>query len=102
MKAKLGYLCSSESWGGLEMNHVRNAIWMKERGHQVVLLCVKNTPIEKFALSNNIEVTHIEKHKKYYDFKKAKILSEILLYFGTNPSSIIFQLSCLIYCFMVY
>lgn len=79
MKAKLGYLCSSESWGGLEMNQVRNAIWMKERGHQVVLLCVANTPIEKFALSNKIEIIHIEKHKKYYDFKKAKILSDVLI-----------------------
>lgn len=78
MKAKLGYLCSSKSWGGLEMNHVRNAIWMKERGHAVVLLCIKNTPIEKFALLHNIEVNHIEKHKKYYDFKKAKTLSKIL------------------------
>lgn len=79
MKAKLGYLCSSESWGGLEMNHVRNAIWMKARGHDVLLFCIENTPIEKFALSNHIEVIHIQKHKKYYDFKKAKILSKILI-----------------------
>lgn len=78
MKVKLGYLCSSESWGGLEMNHIRNTIWMKERGYHVVLICIKNTPIEKFALSNQIAIINIEKHKKYYDFKKANVLSNII------------------------
>jgi len=79
MKAKLGYLCSSESWGGLEMNHVRNAEWMRLRGHSVVLICVKDSPIEKFAATKNIETLTIEKHKKYYDFKKAKALTSLIL-----------------------
>ena len=78
MKAKLGYLCSSESLGGLEMNHVRNAVWMKERGHEVVFICLKDSPIEKFAISHQIDIIQIEKHKKYYDFKKAKTLSNII------------------------
>lgn len=79
MKARLGYLCSSESWGGLEMNHVRNAEWMQARGHKVALICVQNSPIEKFASSKNIEIIHIEKQKKYYDFKKAKALITLIL-----------------------
>lgn len=74
MKAKLAYLSSSESWGGLEMNHVRDAIWMRDRGHQVVIICVANSPMEAQALEQNLEVTTIEKQKKYYDFKKAKTL----------------------------
>lgn len=78
MKGKLGYLCSSESWGGLEMNHVRNAEWLQARGHKVVLFCVKNTPIEKFAKSKKIEVLNIEKQKKYYDFKRAKSLTKLI------------------------
>jgi hypothetical protein len=35
MKLTLAYLCNTKSWGGLEMNQIRNATWMKERGHEV-------------------------------------------------------------------
>jgi len=79
MKAKLGYLCSSESWGGLEMNHLRNADWMNKRGHAVVVLCLKDSPIDKQAIGFNLPVIHIDKHKKYYDFAKARILVKILV-----------------------
>ncbi|MDX2359154.1 MAG: glycosyltransferase family 4 protein [Crocinitomicaceae bacterium] len=78
MKAKLAYFCSSESWGGLEMNHLRNAAWMQERGHSVVVLCVQGSPIDKSALDFNLPVTHISKQKKYYDFKQGKYLVEII------------------------
>lgn len=79
MKAILGYLCSSESWGGLEMNHVRNAEWMQIRGHHVVILCIANSPLERFANSKSLRIIHIEKQKKYYDFKKAKTLKNVLI-----------------------
>ncbi len=78
MKTKLAYLCSSTSWGGLEMNHLRNAQWMHERGHNVIFFCVKNSPIEKDAINRKLNVQIIEKHKKYYDFKKGKDLAERL------------------------
>ena len=74
MKTKLAYLCSSTSWGGLEMNHLRNAQWMQERGHDVVFFCVENSPIAKDAVERNLSVEIIQKHKKYYDFKKGKEL----------------------------
>ena len=79
MKAKLGYLCSSESWGGLEMNHLRNASWMQERGHSVVVLCVMDSPIERNARERNLNVLLIAKHKKYYDFKNARKLRGIIV-----------------------
>lgn len=78
MKAKLGYLCSSISWGGLEMNHLRNAKWMQERGHSVVFLCVKDSPLEKSAREFELNVVTIDKHKKYYDFKNARKLIDII------------------------
>ncbi len=74
MKTKLAYLCSSTSWGGLEMNHLRNAQWMQERGHDVTFFCVENSPIAKDATERNLPIIFIEKQKKYYDFKKAKNL----------------------------
>lgn len=78
MKAKLGYLCSSESWGGLEMNHLRNALWMKRKGHDVVILCVQNSAIENHAKELQLSVLIIPKHKKYYDFKNGKKLATII------------------------
>lgn len=78
MKSKLAYLCSSQSWGGLEMNHIRNAHWMKELGYDVVAICIANSPIEKYAIELNVPIHHIEPHKKYYDFKKGRELARYL------------------------
>lgn len=78
MKAKLAYLCSSESWGGLEMNHVRNAKWMLNRGHDVVVLCVENSNIHVTAINWGLPVLLIAKHKKYYDFPKAMQLVNLV------------------------
>jgi len=78
MKAKLGYLCLSESWGGLEMNHLRNAQWMQERGHEVVFICVEGSPIHRNASTFGLNTILIDKHKKYYDFKKARVLVKVI------------------------
>lgn len=60
------------------MNQLKNAVWMQERGHQVMLICKKDSPIYKNALEENILVLTIDTHKKYYDFKAGKILAKIL------------------------
>lgn len=78
MKATLGYLCSSTSWGGLEMNHLRNAFWMQNRGHCVLILCVEGSPLAQHAVEMMLKVIHIKKHRKYYDFKNARSLTRII------------------------
>lgn len=60
------------------MNQLRNASWMKERGHEVFLICRKNTPIEEAALTENLAVLNIRKHRKYYDFSAGKKLAALL------------------------
>jgi len=72
----LGYLCSSVSWGGLEMNQLKNAVWMQQRGHKVFVLCKEGSPFEKAALDNQLSIIHISGHKKYYDFKAGKLLAK--------------------------
>lgn len=74
----LGYLCSSMSWGGLEMNQLKNANWMKERGHTVFLICRENSPIEMSAKELGVPILTIEKHRKYYDFKAGKQLAKLI------------------------
>jgi glycosyltransferase involved in cell wall biosynthesis len=66
------------SLGGLEMNHVRNATWMAERGHTVFVFCLKDSPIENMAMKSNLNVIHIQKHRKYYDFSKGRTLASLL------------------------
>lgn len=78
MENYLGYICGSKSWGGLEMNQLKNAIWMKKRGHKVVILCWKNSPIDIKANEKEIPVINIPIHKKYYDFKNAFLLKRII------------------------
>lgn len=78
MKAKLAYLCSSTSWGGLEMNHIRNASWMHARGHVVVFFCVEGSPLHLSALEEKLPVELIPKHKKYYAFKEGFSLAKTL------------------------
>lgn len=74
----LGYLCSSTSWGGLEMNQLKNAIWMNERGHQVSILCKKDSPIWQAAKDSDIKTIEIGTHKKYYDYKAGKKIAFLL------------------------
>lgn len=74
MNVVLGYICGNDSWGGLEMNQLRNAQWMNARGHSVFILCLKNSIMETRARELGIDVLIIEKHKKYYDFQKGRQL----------------------------
>ncbi|MCW5916437.1 MAG: glycosyltransferase family 4 protein [Ferruginibacter sp.] len=78
MKYKLAYLCGTSSWGGLEMNQLRNAIWMQQRGHAVVILCCGNSPIEENARKENVKVIQIDRHRKYYDIGKGLALVQII------------------------
>ena len=78
MASTLAYLCSSTSWGGLEMNQLKNAGWMMARGHSVFILCKKDSPIEKAANDAHIPALIIGKHKKYYDFSAGKKLAKLI------------------------
>jgi len=59
------------SWGGLEMNQIRNANWMKNRGHQVVVFVLYKSPAYFEAKKQDLEIHCIGKHKKHYDFFNA-------------------------------
>ncbi len=83
-KHVIGYFCASDSWGGLEMNQWRNALWMMERGHQVVMFVREGTPAEKAARESGLVVSRVRKHRKYYDYIKAKQLKRRIKYHGVT------------------
>ena len=60
------------------MNQLRNAIWMHERGHTVYVICLKGSPIAKNAEEAGVPAIFIQKHRKYFDFKRGKELATIL------------------------
>jgi glycosyltransferase involved in cell wall biosynthesis len=67
----IAFYCSSTSWGGLEMNTVRYAGWMKEEGFVVSLYCVAQTPLHDEAVRSGIEVRIIRRNGKYFDLVNA-------------------------------
>lgn len=77
-KPKLAYLCGPISWGGLEMNQLRNAFWMRNRGHEVTVFAQENSALAKEAKNVGVSVTIISAHKKYYDFSSARKLARLI------------------------
>jgi glycosyltransferase involved in cell wall biosynthesis len=73
---RIGFYCSSTSWGGLEMNVLRHAAWMKERGSEVVLFCVNDSPLYHESKNVHMRVDRVVRNKKYGDRKNARKLAE--------------------------
>jgi glycosyltransferase involved in cell wall biosynthesis len=67
----IAFYCSSTSWGGLEMNTVRYAGWMKEEGFVVSLYCVNQTPLHDEAKRSRLDVRIIRRNGKYFDLMNA-------------------------------
>jgi glycosyltransferase involved in cell wall biosynthesis len=77
-KGFIAYLCSSASWGGLEMNQLRNATWMQDAGYQICMIGRENSPLHDVCLAQGLPWIGIPKHRKYYDFSKGRKLGKIL------------------------
>lgn len=75
---RIGYLCGSESWGGLEMNQWRNARWMRDRGHEVTVFGRLGSQLQQYCEQDNLRFVVIQSHKKYYDFSAGRTLSRLL------------------------
>ncbi|NBU90027.1 MAG: glycosyltransferase family 1 protein [Flavobacteriia bacterium] len=78
MMHKIAYLCGTKAWGGLEMNQVRNAEWMRDRGHTVVVFCLKDSPVYNAAILKNLSILIIKQHRHHYDFFNAFMLLNAL------------------------
>jgi glycosyltransferase involved in cell wall biosynthesis len=71
MQLRIAYLCGTMGWGGLEMNQLRNALWMKNRGHEVTIFCLGSSPTAIKAKEWELNTRFITKHRRYYDFIQA-------------------------------
>lgn len=64
------------------MNHLKNALWMKNRGHDVTIVCSENSPLHIAAESFHLPIIAIRKPSKHYAFLSAFILQRKLRSMG--------------------
>jgi D-inositol-3-phosphate glycosyltransferase len=73
----IGFYCSSLSKGGLELNTIRYASYMKEAGYGVTLFLVDDSPMQQIALNKGLTVVVIKRNRRYLDLSKAWALRKL-------------------------
>ena len=76
IRPKIAFLCGSDSWGGLEMNIGKFALWLSEAGYSIHCFVIESSPLHDFLKNHEISISTISKHKKYFDFKNAQKLAK--------------------------
>ncbi|MFA9221332.1 MAG: glycosyltransferase family 4 protein [Sediminibacterium sp.] len=74
---KIGFYCSSISWGGLEMNTLRYAKAFQSEGFQIEMYLVEGTTLIQHAIEQGLPVISIVRNKKYFDFKHAHQVAKL-------------------------
>lgn len=76
---KIAFLVSSTGWGGLEMNTLKLARLLGEKGYELTLITQEKSTL--LANGQNIfsAVETFKKRRKYFDFKASKRLAEIMI-----------------------
>jgi D-inositol-3-phosphate glycosyltransferase len=64
---KIGIICNSLSWGGLELFMGKIALWSKQEGHTPVIFCPSKSKIEAYAQENKLEYISFSTSWKYAD-----------------------------------
>ncbi len=64
----IGFYSSSLSKGGLELNMLRYARYLKNESIRVVIFCVQGSPIYQIANQEEFDVVEIKRNKRYWDF----------------------------------
>lgn len=61
------------------MNQLNNARWMRERGHDVVILCKEGSPMKDYAAQSALKIRLIPEHRRYKYLAAGFQLKKILL-----------------------
>jgi glycosyltransferase involved in cell wall biosynthesis len=74
----IAFLCTSPSWGGLEMNVLRLALRMRSRGHAIMFYARNGTPLYEKAQENNLMTDVLNIKQPYLAFAAAQQLAASL------------------------
>jgi glycosyltransferase involved in cell wall biosynthesis len=75
---KIAIICNSGAWGGLEINLVKLAGWLQQRGNEVHFYTNRNAAPWKHATTAGIPVFPYDSYKKLLDIKTIRNLSAAL------------------------
>ena len=75
---KVGILCSSYAWGGLEINVLNLAKWLTERGHQIIIFCDDDSTIAQKSKEVGVATLHYTYKGKHLNFRAARRLAKLL------------------------
>ena len=73
---RIGFYCSSISWGGLEMNSVRYAQAFQQENFEIQLYGVEGSSLFQSATELGLPIQAVPRNKKYFDFKHARGLAK--------------------------
>ncbi len=71
----LGILITSTGWGGLEMNTLKLARLLTQKGYRITLFTQEQSSLPKHVSNEFFNIVFIKKNRKYFDFSSAKSLS---------------------------
>lgn len=84
-KRTIAFVCTSSSFGGLEMNMVRLAKWIQDAGYyNVLILGVENAPLMQMAKELDLSSAFIKRYTKYIDVKAAWKLKQLLSFLNVS------------------
>ena len=76
---KIAFFITSTGWGGLEMNTLKLAKLLSEKGFDIHLFTQEESTIYAKGKDVFSEIHLIKKNRKYFDFKTAKSVSKTLI-----------------------
>lgn len=91
-KPRIAFICPSKSWGGLEMNVLRQSVWLNKRGKNILLYCSPNSELSSQAHKNSVEIRNLESSSKFKDLLQAKKLANSFK--QENVRLVLFHLNC--------
>lgn len=71
----LALLCTSRSWGGLEMNVARLAQWLHAAGHPVCVVGLPESPLGQALKGTDVPLLPFSRPVKYFDIQSAYLLA---------------------------
>jgi glycosyltransferase involved in cell wall biosynthesis len=74
----IALLCTTHSLGGIELNVLRFARWMRARGHRVLVVGSENAPLLRNASAEGLPHRSLGNPRKYGDLAAARRLMSIL------------------------
>ncbi len=77
-QTRVGFYCSSRSYGGLEMNVLRLIEWLRNRGTPVTLFAPPEAPIAHESVPLSIPLVEVDMNSKYFDFYHARKTARLL------------------------